>query len=523
MFGGENDDGQGITAELFLFNIEDNSWKKVDYGVPGDEYFARARHATCLSEDGSELVISGGCDENGEVLDDLWFFDIATCTLEGPFHFVSRYDHTIHMHNHKVWAFGGLSDEMDRVTEVAWFNYTTDTIGTLHITKLPSASRPLPGSTQGTHLYSPGLPGSVVDVVVPGSFASTTPNIKALDLDVLNWRNLAEDCSEFFSGYSWFRMVVSNTTLIMLGRPEAMKEMEENITHILTLDLTELGYLENFPGSRSSSPSTNINANTSMITTNTASSGDHYHHHELSASSSFDNLATNSTDLSLIGGTMNNDMYEFYKRSEMCDFEIIAVDSHERPSPDHFGNSVEKSAPLKVHKMVLAARWPHFRRIISSGMSESQTGNLFIPEPISWVTKLIEYMYRDSIEGYNLDEITGLLVLANVYELPRLRKLCIEAISRTDYNSSSAVMIWERGKMANEKIVARNAAYHCFAYWGQIVRSEEFHKLSRQAILALCMEAPEKSAISDFYKTKKNGHIEEEDEDYDDDDDDMME
>lgn len=465
VFGGENDT-HGPTDELFQYFVDSDSWKRVDYDHPTDHSFARTRHAACLAEDPKELVISGGCDEKGSVTNDLWFLNVYTGELDGPYDFVHRYDHTIHMYKGKIWAFGGLSPDMDRVTEVAWYNTNTDTIGTLHIT-MSSPSRPLL-STQGKHLYSPGLVGSVIDVVVPGSFP-VTPSITALDLDVLNWRHLAEDCSEFFSGYSWFHMAITHTTMFLIGQPEAQKNDEEKLTHMLVLDLSELGYLDSF-GSRSASPSLSESASGTVP----AEYG--------------------------IGGTIGNDMYEFYKRSEMCDFEIVAVDGPHRPSLTDDASKVVKSTPLKAHKMVLAARWPHFKRIMMSGMSESQTGKLYIPEPIEWVGPLIEYMYRDSIEGYSVNEITGLLVLANVYELPRLRKLCMEFISRTEYNPATAVIIWERAKMAAEPVVSRNAAICCLANWGQVVRSEEFHQLSHESVLMLCMEASEKSVVTDYYK-----------------------
>ena len=104
-------------------------------------------------------------------------------------------------------------------------------------------------------------------------------------------------------------------------------------------------------------------------------------------------------------------------------------------------------------------------------MNEFHSRKLYIPEPVAWVRKLVEFMYRDSIDGCNIDEITGLLVLANLYELPRLRNLCIESISKQGITDATAVTIWQRAYEADEEVIRRNAALHCFRHWGQIVNS----------------------------------------------------
>lgn len=462
IFGGEAED-MDASSDICYYNFETNSWSfktSADYEnevVPE----GRKRHAACLSEDGSTMIITGGLSNTKQVLNDIYLYDLKTQTWDGPREFVARYDHSVTMHDNKLWAFGGLSPNMDRVSDVAWYDFETNTIGKIHLSLSLNNFDYYPSSmtkTGATHFYGSGVNGTMLNVAVPGGSiqSSITTTISAFDMNSLKWRMIISDSnSDCFAGYNWHHMIVVDSKLILLGVPEELAfSQDEKISHVLTMDLSNFGYLNNGSDEKSRDGTPPL-------------------------------------------GTIGHDMYEFYKRSEMCDFEITAVEGHVRPELNNKREFVI-SEPIKVHMMVLLARWPHFQRIISSEMSEFHDRKLYIPEPVAWVRKLIEFMYRDSIEGCDLNEVTGLLVLANVYELPRLRNLCLEALSRYGIpDFECAVLIWERAYNANENLVLRDAAAYCFRHWGQIVRTMQFSSLSKLAMLSLCTSVTKHSYIAD--------------------------
>ena len=53
---------------------------------------------------------------------------------------------------------------------------------------------------------------------------------------------------------------------------------------------------------------------------------------------------------------------------------------------------------IRVHKTVLVARWPHFQRMILTGMNEALENKLFLPEPINRIKALIYYLYVGTID-----------------------------------------------------------------------------------------------------------------------------
>lgn len=148
------------------------------------------------------------------------------------------------------------------------------------------------------------------------------------------------------------------------------------------------------------------------------------------------------------------------------------------------------SAPIHVHKLILQARWPHFGRLYASQMAEFHTKRMHIPEPYPVVRAFLYYLYTDSISHHSeycagLSDVAGMLVMANVYDMPRLRLICLNRLSR-ELDVQHAAVIWERAATANEEWLKRRASIYCMTHWGRVVRTEGFRRLSRQSIMELC-------------------------------------
>ena len=84
-------------------------------------------------------------------------------------------------------------------------------------------------------------------------------------------------------------MLTLGSRLILLGQPGTPLD-DERLSDIFTLDLTEFGYMETKKSKTGSSSPT---------------------------------------------GTIAHDMFEFFNRSELCDFEITAVEGNIRPPLFH--------------------------------------------------------------------------------------------------------------------------------------------------------------------------------------------
>lgn len=102
---------------------------------------------------------------------------------------------------------------------------------------------------------------------------------------------------------------------------------------------------------------------------------------------------------------------------------------------------------LRVHRLVLAARSPVFKRMLSSGMREASTGVVEIPDVAPEVLqRLCEFMYTDSVEDEDVWEddeaIRDVMLAAKKYEVPGLVRLCAaKALARIQAHSATTWLI----------------------------------------------------------------------------------
>jgi hypothetical protein len=148
------------------------------------------------------------------------------------------------------------------------------------------------------------------------------------------------------------------------------------------------------------------------------------------------------------------------------------------------------SPPIHVHRIILQLRWPHFKRLYSAQMAEYHSKRMHIPEPYSVVRAFLYYLYTDSISGHpeycsSIIDVAGMLVMANLYDMPKLRLLCVNRLSR-ELDVENAAIIWERAGRTNEDWLMRRAAQFCLSHWGRVVRTDGFKSLSRQSLIELC-------------------------------------
>jgi hypothetical protein len=161
------------------------------------------------------------------------------------------------------------------------------------------------------------------------------------------------------------------------------------------------------------------------------------------------------------------------------------------------------SQPIHVHRLILQARWPHFARLWNSQMAEFHTKKMHIPEPYNVVKAFLFYLYTDRIDPSSppsdgamegspaptahLSDVAGLLVMSNIYNIPHLRLLCVNRLSK-ELDVDHACIIWFCASLANEEWLRKRAAGFCLTHWGRIVRTTGFLRLPRTALVELSQE-----------------------------------
>jgi hypothetical protein len=116
---------------------------------------------------------------------------------------------------------------------------------------------------------------------------------------------------------------------------------------------------------------------------------------------------------------------------------------------------------------------------------------MHIPEPYTVVKAFLYYLYTDSIHRNDgvtdLSDVAGLLVMSNIYNIPHLRLLCVNRLSK-ELDVDHACIIWYCAGLANEEWLRKRAANFCLTHWGRIVRTDGFLRLPRTALVELSQE-----------------------------------
>jgi hypothetical protein len=320
-----------------------------------------------------------------------------------------------------------------------------------------------------------------LDFVTPaGTIRPSECNLSALELDSLQWQKLADGSEIFDPGYRWHYCVISDdgTKAWLLGSPSdyqgyGVESFSEYLSDILPLDLRRFGLLGNEMTAEPRTDLAKMPASDKHSVSNLGGLG-------IDLAGMFDRSPQSGgeSDFTVTGEKDSNDSVS--TSTENCGAD----------EPQFLASEAETSPPIYVHKLILQARWPHFSRVYSAQMAEFHTKKMHIPEPYSVVRAFLYYLYTDSIATHpeycpGLGEVAGMLVMANIYDMPRLRLLCLHRLSR-ELDVESAATVWERASVAGESWLKNRASIFCLTHWGRLVRTEGFRRLSRQSMMDLC-------------------------------------
>ena len=535
VYGGENEHREYL-SDIVILDLQTAHWTQPE--VRGPIPKGRARHAAVVYDEKLYIVGGQGLAGSSEpyTLDEICYLDLRTWTWSRSWSFVGRWDHSACVWGGRIWVFGGLGPDMERTGELWWLDLKSspafrtvpvqgipdpgmeDRAGPSPRAQLGQYVQPLnnptgssgyaansssvqvrassllpkpvapgaisamrfvsgpnvPSQAFGTHFYAFSS-GSLLDFATPvNTMHPSECNLSALELGTLQWQKLAEGSEIFDPGYRWQYCAVNEdgTKAWLIGSvndpPENNAGMvEEYLSDVLPLDLRRFGLLGNDTLAERNIELGRLPASDTHPTSSLSSLG-------ADLASKFDCGPDGGADFTITG--------EKDDLKEDDDFLPSASSSQ----PIH----TSTSTPIYVHKLILQARWPHFNRVYNSQMAEFQTKKMHIPEPYTVVRAFLYYLYTDSIAKHprycsSLHDVAGLLVMANVYDMPRLRLLCLHRLSR-ELDVDHAAIIWERAGVAQEEWLRRRAANYCLTHWGRVVRSEGFRRLSRQSMMELC-------------------------------------
>ncbi|KAK9474157.1 uncharacterized protein V1510DRAFT_401641 [Dipodascopsis tothii] len=510
VFGGETESGQCVN-ELYVFDMNTNTWTRPETHGPRPR--GRSRHAAVLSECGTMVFFSGGMipdptlQQGHTLLRDIFALNLQTMTWSESRRFVARYDHVAAVDDGKVWVFGGLTPDMGRVRDIVWFDLNTFQIASMRF-RSSSGSDSDAGSDEeaedddedddaddaadddeyneparqryghvqfrsGMHFYG-ACGNKMVDFVTEDlADHDVVSSISCFDLAEGHWRQLVDESVDIFSGYQWNYLVMDGTTAYLLG--SQLGADPETLAYLLKVDLKQCGISSPVPTAKAASTLLPNSLNSDL------------------------GLLFDDKDTSDFVVTGIPDSCAFFEDEYFDDPAAAAAPgapgAPARTSSSATADALSVSDPIYVHSIILQARWPHFKRLCNSRMREYHHRRMHIPETISTVRALLCYLYIDAIPvSADTSTVARLLVLANLYGLPRLRDLCLERI-QLGFEVDAAALVWERAATAREDVLRKVVAKFCMKHWGRVVRTRSFRALTRQAMIELCEEIDVEGAV----------------------------
>ncbi|KAG0308821.1 hypothetical protein BGZ99_001056 [Dissophora globulifera] len=380
------------------------------------------------------MYVYGGFAKNSKctyVLEEMRVLNLDTWTWSEAYTVPARYNHSASLVGNKLWIYAGKDEAGNTVSDLHSIDLTT-------LRVLPHA----------------GITGKVVllksqhfseaignQLVVFGKYPNEATGTSLyglwiMDLDQLEWRKL--DIDKCLEDGVW------NYFTIVAKKPQNHRQLESSSPE------DTLMHNSNSFDDANSSPSLIFLGNTEK---DRPQPYDHFR----------DVLSINVEYLGVFqvpASTMQSHMGSMLNNEEFADFTIVPQGSLRK---------------IHVHRMVLSSRWPHFRNMHASGMMESTRGTMILPEPYPVVYAFLLFLYTDTVDvDLECSIVCDVMVMANMYLLERLKKLCASILHRHHLQIDTCVRIFQAACVSQEHGLKKLSQDYIFRNCGAVMKTEDW-------------------------------------------------
>ncbi|KAJ3095586.1 hypothetical protein HDU97_006789 [Phlyctochytrium planicorne] len=487
-FGGFHLINSTVNNDVYALNTETLVWSTVD-DIRGEPPCARYGHSMTLW--GQHLIVFGGSDAGDNDLDDIHFLNLTTMTWEiMKVHGTKpkpRRNHSSTIHNHKLYIHGG---------EMNYDEFFLDDLNVLDLQTL-TWSGPIKIGHRHSHfsfVYRNCF--YVYGGMLTEDKFENCDDLIAVDLEdyetstlVINSRQSPPQIGRRFAQICGNKLVVVNS--LFSPRVETLKDQTRNIpTGVWSLNL------HTFKWTRHDSGLTCLDKGS-------------WHYFA---------MAPNDTRLLLLGvSNTENEGYQdhvddylgWMLKINVGSFGIMSIPSTSMPadfasifensnkpdvsstndSTDFVIYAGDDKRPIRVHRLILNVRWPHFAAIGRSGMSESVNNSLELPETREAILGFTRYLYTDSLDAVSDSILADLMVMGNIYCLERLQRLaCVLLHERLSIENASKTFL--RASRAGETGLKERSMAMILERFGEVTRTQDFRSLSREELDELLESIP---------------------------------
>ncbi|KAI8393521.1 uncharacterized protein BYT42DRAFT_488957 [Radiomyces spectabilis] len=439
VFGGCNE-YQGYCNDVHIFDIQKSTWHQPN--ISGS-ISARYLHSAVIYDD--KLFVYGGFAKNSDctyVLEEISVLDLKTLTWHKYHGVPPRYNHSATVINNKMYIYAGKDEHGNTVSDLFAINLATPP----YTPHLILSGKQSSAHSQMVLLKSQHFCEAVCGkLLVFGRYlvnhqAAATPNPESmyglwmLDLDTLEWQR--QECNANFEvgGWNYFTVI-----------------SERNRDEVAMHNLFFLGNTDPYR----------------------PQGYDHFR----------DALIINGESLGLydiLPLQVSHEFAQLLNNPELSDFMIVPANGQ----------------PLHVHQVILITRWPHFRNMYKSGMIEAQQRRMEIPEPYEVVLAFLKYLYSDQLdENEPWQVVCEVLVIANMYLLNRLKKICCERLYRQHLTVESCCLIFEKAILAEETGLKLLTLDYMFRNYGSVLKSNLLYQMPKEVRQEFLEAVPDEAVL----------------------------
>ncbi|KAI8577539.1 hypothetical protein K450DRAFT_251329 [Umbelopsis ramanniana AG] len=475
VFGGFHQYTDDVYNDLYQLTVHNGryKWTNLLY-IKGNRPSKRNDHSAALWQ-GNKLVIFGGSSDDEVYCNDVSVLDLTTMTWHQPeIHGqlpMGRMKHSSTIHNDKLYISGGKLSG----------SHFSDTIDILDLKKwvwLPS----IPFVRRCQHitffhrnrLYLYGGLAEKMD---------RSHNISFINFDTYQVTELQVNAPETPSlAGQHFAQVCGDDLVVVVTNP-IKQVVSESTAGVWSLDLTSMTWRRRGGGAR-------------------FDAGQWYYFA----------MAEHDTSFYLFG-TSEEESEEYYSQVLKVDLQehgiyavpppqmgsdlvqMLTSDAGRQLADFYIISGQDQTPPIHVHRLILLARWPHFENLIQSGMAESVSMHLRIPESYDVVHAFVTFLYADSIDQFDIDLVSDLLVIANIYLLPRLLALCARRM-HAHMDIGNVSKIYHCAGVASQRGLQQTALNYMFEHYGDVSRTIGFRNLPKEVLLDFWDHTPSNAIIT---------------------------
>lgn len=115
---------------------------------------------------------------------------------------------------------------------------------------------------------------------------------------------------------------------------------------------------------------------------------------------------------------------------------------------------------IPVHSLVMKTFWPYFKSLSETKCVEMTENRLKLDYPAAWIEKLVSYLYGEKLL-LSFDELTGLMVLGDLYQLPALSEMAsleLLGVSESSVTLEEVITGWQKASQVNKPLVKKHLA-----------------------------------------------------------------